>query len=99
MWIAYRSDGAVDDCHPGKFRWDEQGAYLFDIDGTLLRSRDRIHVNSFFSSVRAVLGRELVLEGVTLSGNTDPGMIWWPYSSVLRFITGRANSSTNTAKN
>jgi phosphoglycolate phosphatase len=57
------------------FRWDEQGAYLFDIDGTLLRSRDRIHVNSFFSSVRAVLGRELVLEGVTLSGNTDPGIL------------------------
>lgn len=57
------------------FRWDEQGAYLFDIDGTLLRSRDRIHVNSFSSSVRAVLGRELVLEGVTVSGNTDPGIL------------------------
>jgi phosphoglycolate phosphatase len=57
------------------FRWDEQGAYLFDIDGTLLRSRDRIHVNSFFSSVRAVLGRELALEGVTVSGNTDPGIL------------------------
>jgi phosphoglycolate phosphatase-like HAD superfamily hydrolase len=57
------------------FRWDEQGAYLFDIDGTLLRSRDRIHVNSFFSSVRAVLGHELALEGVTVSGNTDPGIL------------------------
>ena len=57
------------------FRWEEQGAYLFDIDGTLLRSRDRIHVNSFFSSVRAVLGRELELEGVIISGNTDPGIL------------------------
>jgi phosphoglycolate phosphatase len=57
------------------FRWDKQGAYLFDIDGTLLRSRDRIHVNSFFSSVRAVLGHELTLEGVTVSGNTDPGIL------------------------
>lgn len=57
------------------FRWDEQGAYLFDIDGTLLRSRDRIHYNSFFSSVRAVMGRDLALEGVTLSGNTDPGIL------------------------
>ena len=36
---------------PG-FVWDAQDAYLFDIDGTLLRSRDRIHVNSFASSVQ-----------------------------------------------
>jgi phosphoglycolate phosphatase-like HAD superfamily hydrolase len=57
------------------FAWDEQGAYLFDIDGTLLRSRDRIHFNAFFSSVRSVLGRELVLDGVTVSGNTDPGIL------------------------
>jgi phosphoglycolate phosphatase len=57
------------------FAWDEQGAYLFDIDGTLLRSRDRIHYNSFFSSVRSVLNRELVLDGVVLSGNTDPGIL------------------------
>lgn len=57
------------------FAWDQQGAYLFDIDGTLLRSRDRIHYNSFFSSVRSVLNRELVLDGVVLSGNTDPGIL------------------------
>ena len=31
---------------PG-FAWDVQDAYLFDIDGTLLRSRDRVHVDSF----------------------------------------------------
>ena len=60
--------------HEG-FRWDEQGAYLFDIDGTLLRSRDRVHVDSFFSSVRTVMGHELVLDGVILSGNTDPGIL------------------------
>ncbi len=57
------------------FRWDEQRAYLFDIDGTLLRSRDRIHVDAFFESVRGVMGRELVLDGVTLAGNTDPGIL------------------------
>lgn len=57
------------------FQWDEQGAYLFDIDGTLLRSRDRVHVDSFFSSVRTAMGHELVLDGVTLSGNTDPGIL------------------------
>lgn len=58
------------------FHWDRQDAYLFDIDGTLLRSRDRIHYESFFESVRSVMGRELVLDGVTLSGNTDPGILY-----------------------
>jgi phosphoglycolate phosphatase-like HAD superfamily hydrolase len=57
------------------FRWDEQRAYLFDIDGTLLRHRDRIHVDAFFKGVRDVMGRELVLDGVTLAGNTDPGIL------------------------
>jgi phosphoglycolate phosphatase len=57
------------------FCWDEQRAYLFDIDGTLLRHRDRIHFDAFFESVRSVLGCELALEGVRLSGNTDPGIL------------------------
>lgn len=57
------------------FRWDEQRAYLFDIDGTLMRHRDRIHVDAFFESVRGVMGRELALDGVTLAGNTDPGIL------------------------
>jgi len=59
---------------PG-FCWDEQKAYLFDIDGTLLRSRDRIHYDSFFECVREVMGHELDLSGVTLHGNTDPGIL------------------------
>jgi phosphoglycolate phosphatase len=59
----------------GGFRWDAQDAYLFDIDGTLLRCRDRIHLESFFSSVRSVMGHDLVLDGVTLGGNTDPGIL------------------------
>ena len=59
---------------PG-FRWDEQGAYLFDIDGTLLRSRDRVHYDSFFAAVEHVMGCPLVLDGVTLHGNTDPGIL------------------------
>ena len=57
------------------FRWDEQQAYLFDIDGTLLRSRDRIHYDSFFECVREVMGHDLDLSGVTLHGNTDPGIL------------------------
>src|SRR5580692_7662909 len=57
------------------FRWDEQRAYLFDIDGTLLRHRDRVHFDAFDASVRSVMGRDLALDGVTLSGNTDPGIL------------------------
>lgn len=57
------------------FRWDEKQAYLFDIDGTLLRHRDRIHFDAFYESVRSVTGRDLVLEGVRLAGNTDPGIL------------------------
>ena len=55
---------------PG-FAWDAQDAYLFDIDGTLLRSRDRIHVDSFVQSVRRVTGFEVTLAGITLHGATD----------------------------
>ena len=57
------------------FAWDEQRAYLFDIDGTLLRHRDRVHVDAFFKGVRDVMGHDLVLDGVTLAGNTDPGIL------------------------
>jgi phosphoglycolate phosphatase-like HAD superfamily hydrolase len=59
---------------PG-FVWDEQDAYLFDIDGTLLRSRDRIHVNSFRHSVQRVTGFEVSLEGIALQGNTDTAIL------------------------
>jgi phosphoglycolate phosphatase len=59
---------------PG-FIWDEQDAYLFDIDGTLLRSRDRIHVNSFAHSVRRITGFEISLEGIALQGSTDTGIL------------------------
>jgi phosphoglycolate phosphatase len=57
------------------FLWDAGPAYLFDIDGTLLRSQDRIHVTSFLSSVKSVMGRDLDLDPVVLSGNTDPGIL------------------------
>src|SRR5450755_2516225 len=59
---------------PG-FCWDGHDAYLFDIDGTLLRSRDRIHYDSFFESVRTVMGHDLSLDGIILHGNTDPGIL------------------------
>ena len=59
---------------PG-FAWDAQDAYLFDIDGTLLRSRDRIHFNSFASSVERVTGFEITLAGILLHGSTDTAIL------------------------
>lgn len=57
------------------FVWDEQDAYLFDVDGTLLRTRDRIHVESFASSVQRVTGFEVTLAGIVLHGSTDTGIL------------------------
>jgi len=57
------------------FVWDAQDAYLFDIDGTLLRSRDRIHVDSVAWSVHRVTGFEITLAGVQLQGNTDTAIL------------------------
>ena len=57
------------------FLWDKQDAYLFDIDGTLLRSRDRIHFNAFSSSIRDVTGLEVTLDGVVLHGGTDTAIL------------------------
>jgi phosphoglycolate phosphatase-like HAD superfamily hydrolase len=59
---------------PG-FAWDAQDAYLFDIDGTLLRSRDRVHVDSFASSVHRVTGFEITLAGILLHGSTDTAIL------------------------
>jgi phosphoglycolate phosphatase-like HAD superfamily hydrolase len=69
----------------GKFAWDGQDAYLFDIDGTLMRSRDRVHFDSFATTLRKVMGFEVSLEGVPLAGNTD--------TSILREACERAGIS------
>jgi phosphoglycolate phosphatase len=59
---------------PG-FRWDSADAYLFDIDGTLLNSRDAVHYFAFRNAVQEVLAMEISLEGVPVHGNTDPGIL------------------------
>lgn len=59
---------------PG-FQWDASDAYLFDIDGTLLNSRDAVHYFSFRNAAREILGVEVTLEGVPVHGNTDPGIL------------------------
>jgi phosphoglycolate phosphatase len=57
------------------FVWDHQDAYLFDIDGTLLRSRDRVHVDSFTTTLQKIMGPQVTLEGVALAGNTDTSIL------------------------
>jgi phosphoglycolate phosphatase-like HAD superfamily hydrolase len=57
------------------FEWDGQDAYLFDVDGTLLRSRDRVHVDSFASSVERITGFEITLAGILLHGSTDTAIL------------------------
>jgi len=58
-----------------EFAWDGQDAYLFDIDGTLMRSHDRVHVDSVAWSVHRVTGFEITLAGVQLQGNTDTAIL------------------------
>lgn len=59
---------------PG-FRWDSADVFLFDIDGTLLNSRDAVHYFAFRNAIRNVLGIEASIEGVPIHGNTDVGIL------------------------
>jgi phosphoglycolate phosphatase-like HAD superfamily hydrolase len=59
---------------PG-FAWNGQEAYLFDIDGTLLRNSDRIHRESFAIGVREVTGFDISQEIIMLPGGTDPAIL------------------------
>lgn len=59
---------------PG-FRWDAADAYLFDIDGTLLNSRDPVHYFAFHRAVRDVFGLDVKIDGVPVHGNTDIGIL------------------------
>jgi phosphoglycolate phosphatase-like HAD superfamily hydrolase len=57
------------------FRWDKASAYLFDIDGTLLNSRDSVHYFAFHHALREVFGLETKIDGVPVQGNTDVGIL------------------------
>jgi phosphoglycolate phosphatase-like HAD superfamily hydrolase len=59
---------------PG-FAWDGQDAYLFDIDGTLLRNLDRIHRDSFAAGVQRVTGFDIQPFLLLTPGGTDPAIL------------------------
>jgi phosphoglycolate phosphatase len=55
--------------------WDTYDAYLFDIDGTLLRCADAVHYFAFCEALSEFAGYPLNLDGVTAHGNTDTGIL------------------------
>ena len=57
------------------FRWNACDAYLFDIDGTLMRAQGGVHYDAFSSSVLAIMGFPVSLEGVSVHGGTDTGIL------------------------
>jgi phosphoglycolate phosphatase-like HAD superfamily hydrolase len=59
---------------PG-FDWSAADVYLFDIDGTLLNSRDAVHYHAFHRAISRVFGLDLLLDGIAVHGNTDVGIL------------------------
>ena len=57
------------------FSWNAFAAYLFDIDGTLLNSRDGVHYNAFHSALREVFATDERIDNVPVHGNTDIGIL------------------------
>ncbi len=60
-------------------------AYLFDIDGTLLNTRDGVHYHAFRNAMRQLFAIDGTIDGVLVHGNTDLG--------ILRAVLSRAGIS------
>jgi phosphoglycolate phosphatase len=64
------------DVLPGKnFRWMDADAYLFDIDGTLLVTRDLVHWNALHQAMLEAYGVDTTIEGIAYHGKTDLGIL------------------------
>lgn len=48
---------------------------IFDIDGTLLNSRDAVHYFAFLNAIREIFGVEANTDGIHMHGNTDIGIL------------------------
>ena len=55
--------------------WLAYNAYVFDIDGTLLNSRDLVHYRAFQTALREVYGCTRDVSEVPVHGNTDIGIL------------------------
>jgi phosphoglycolate phosphatase len=60
---------------PNGFRWFDADAYLFDIDGTLLNTRDRVHWDALNRAMLEVYGVDTTIAGVAYHGKTDLGIL------------------------
>lgn len=58
-----------------EFRWTEADAYLFDIDGTLLNTRDLVHWNALNRAMLQVYGVDTTIAGISYHGKTDLGIL------------------------
>jgi phosphoglycolate phosphatase-like HAD superfamily hydrolase len=72
---------------PRASSWREADAFLFDIDGTILLSKDRTHRYALHRAMRDVFGVETTIDGIAYHGKTDPG--------ILRAALERAGISTD----
>ena len=66
---------AHNDNDRGAFRLGAADAVLFDIDGTLVTSRDAVHYNAFHGALRAAWNIEDKIDRVPVHGNTDIGIL------------------------
>lgn len=57
------------------FDFFQADAYLFDIDGTLLNTRDAIHYFAFRNALKEIYGFDATIDGVPVHGNTDIGIL------------------------
>src|SRR5437763_12528969 len=48
---------------------------IFDIDGTLINSRDAVHYFAFLNAIRHVFSVEANTDGIHMHGNTDIGIL------------------------
>lgn len=58
-----------------RFRWTDADAYLFDIDGTLLNTRDLVHYNALNRAMLEVYGVDTTIDGIAYHGKTDLGIL------------------------
>jgi phosphoglycolate phosphatase len=57
------------------FRWMDADAYLFDIDGTLLVSHDRVHRNALHRAMHEAYDIDTTIDGIAYHGKTDLGIL------------------------
>jgi phosphoglycolate phosphatase-like HAD superfamily hydrolase len=53
----------------------DSDAYLFDIDGTILVTRDLVHWNALHQAMLEIYGVDTTIEGIAYHGKTDVGIL------------------------